>query len=293
MKKRVLLIATVFAASTTFAQDLTSRKGETILPEANDWAISFDAAPFLDYAGGFLGGNSSSPSGNYISGMPWHIRGKMFKDDKTAYRAGLRLAFGSMTQTSMIGDATATVAPTFPALPTLKEDQYKAGATDIVLSAGLEMRRGTTRLQGYYGGEFFFSMSSTKDSYTYGNTLAASGTVVTVNGGTTTNFGANIGTDTYGNAARITEEKSSTIGFGLRGFIGAEYFIMPKISIGLEYGWGLGLSSNKSSATWESVDLGVPATGTQTMESGKNGSFGFDTDINYGSAGSLNIIFHF
>lgn len=291
MKKRVLLIATVFAASTTFAQDLTSRKGETYLPEANDWAISFDAAPFLNYAGGLLGGNSSAPTGDYISGMPWHIRGKMFKDEKTAYRAGLRLAFGSTTETAMIGDATATTAPTFPALPALKEDQYKAGATDIVLSAGLEMRRGSTRLQGYYGGEFFFSMSSMKDTYTYGNTLAATGTVVTA--ASSTNFGSNMTTDTYGNTARITEAKTSSIGFGLRGFIGAEYFIMPKISVGVEYGWGLGLSSDKASATWESVDLATPAVGTQTMESGKNGSFGFDTDINYGSSGSLNIIFHF
>lgn len=293
MKKKVLLIATVFAASTTFAQDLTSRKGEAYLPEADDWAISFDAAPFLDYAGGFLGGNSSAPSGDYISGMPWHIRGKMFKDEKTAYRAGLRLGFGSNTMTNMIGDATSTATPAFPALPAMKEDEYKAGATNIVLSGGLEMRRGKTRLQGYYGGELYIAMANTKDTYTYGNALAASGTVVLANAGAETNWGSNLTTDTYGNGARVTESSTSSFGFGLRGFIGAEYFIMPKISIGLEYGWGLGLSSSKSSYTAESVNLATTAVGTQTFDSGKNSSFGFDTDINYANSGQLNIIFHF
>ena len=54
MKKRVLLVASIFAATFTFAQDgaeLTSKKGETILPEAGDYAIGFNAAPFLNYAG--------------------------------------------------------------------------------------------------------------------------------------------------------------------------------------------------------------------------------------------------
>jgi len=293
MKKKVLLIATVFAASTTFAQDLTSRKGEAYLPEADDWAISFDAAPFLDYAGGFLGGNSTAPMGDYTQGLPWHIRGKMFKDEKTAYRAGLRLGFGSMTMTNMVGDATSTAIPAFPALPAMVEDEYKAGATNIVLSGGLEMRRGKTRLQGYYGGELYIAMANTKDTYTYGNALAASGTIVTANAGAETNWGSNLGTDTYGNGARITEESTSSFGFGLRGFIGAEYFIMPKISIGLEYGWGLGMSSAKSSYTTESVNLATTAVGSQTMDSGKNSSFGFDTDINYANSGQLNIIFHF
>lgn len=293
MKKKVLLIATVFAASATFAQDLTSRKGEAYLPEAGDWAISFDAAPFLDYAGGLLGGNSSAPSGDYTQGLPWHIRGKMFKDEKTAYRAGLRLGFGSVTETAIIGDATSTAIPAFPALPALKEDEYKAGATNIVLSGGLEMRRGKTRLQGYYGGELYIAMSNTKDTYTYGNALAASGTIVLANAGNETNWGGNLGTDTYGNGARVTEESTSSFGFGLRGFIGAEYFIMPKMSIGLEYGWGLGLSSAKGSYTTESVNLATSAVGEQTIDGGKIGSFGFDTDINYAGSGSLNIIFHF
>lgn len=302
MKKKVLLIATIFAASTTFAQDLTSRKGETYLPEADDWAISFDAVPFLDFAGGFMGGNGGAPSLSPVNGMPWNIRGKMFKDEGTAYRGGLRLGFGSVTDRELVGDAYATAAPVFPALPTLLEDEYKASSNNIVLSGGLEMRRGKTRLQGYYGGELMIGMGGNKDTYTYANALAASGTIiVTANAGAETNFGSNLGfTDTYGNQARMTEYKSSGMMIGLRGFIGVEYFIMPKISIGGEFGWGLGFSSFSESMTWESANFtGTPSVGSQTIENSKDGSFMIDGDINnglnqvFGSSGSLNIVFHF
>ena len=37
----------------------------------------------------------------------------------------------------------------------------------------------------------------------------------------------------------------SSFGVILRAFIGAEYFIAPKISITAEYGWGFGFTSIK------------------------------------------------
>lgn len=296
MKKKTLLLATVFAAATTFAQDLTSKKGEPYLPEADDWAIAFDAVPFLNYAGQLLSNaGASSPVLGSTNNLPFHIRGKMFKDEKTAYRAGLRLGFGNNKETRMITDATITTPPTFPALPSMKEDVWKSGSTNIVLSGGLEMRRGKTRLQGYYGGELLIALLSTKDTYTYGNTLSNGTPVVAVNGATTTNFGTNFTTDTYFNTARVTEAKSSFFGFGLRGFIGVEYFILPKISIGGEYGWGLMMGNSKSTTTHESYDPGANAVGSQTIEGNKTGMFGIDADIQYvtGGTANLNIIFHF
>jgi hypothetical protein len=296
MKKKTLLLATVFAASSLFAQDLTSKKGEPYLPEANDWAIAFDAVPFLNYAGQLLSNaGATSPILGSTNNLPFHIRGKMFKDEKTAYRAGLRLGFGNEKETRMIGDASSTSTPTFPALPAMKEDVMKMGATNIVLSGGLEMRRGKTRLQGYYGGELLIALLSSKETYTYGNALSNGTTPVAVNAGTTTNFGTNFTTDTYGNTARITEAKSSFFGFGLRGFIGVEYFILPKISIGGEYGWGLMMGNEKSSSTHESYDVGTNAVGSQTIDGNKTGMFGIDADIQYvtGGTGNLNIIFHF
>lgn len=311
MKKRVLLIATVFAASTTFAQDLTSKKGETILPEANDWAISFDAAPFLNYFGQMLSNaGATSPSVGYTNGYPWAIKGKMFKDEKTAYRAGIRLGFGSTTWVNEVGQAqSSTVTPAvYPNMDPMVEDTYKAGYNGIVLTGGLEMRRGSTRLQGYYGGELLIGMGGVKDTYTYGNALTAGTPDPTVTAGSDDtdwstidpSFSSNMVTDPAGGNARLLESKSSTMMVGLRGFIGVEYFILPKISIGAEYGWGLGFMSTKTTQSMEGSQFDGTGfvLGSFDTENKVKG-MSIDSDIQNGmtgttgASGSLNIIFHF
>lgn len=47
MKKIIVPILLITCIRSFYAQDLTSKKGEPILPEAKDWAISVDATPFL------------------------------------------------------------------------------------------------------------------------------------------------------------------------------------------------------------------------------------------------------
>lgn len=297
MKKSTLLIAALaFTASAAFAQDLTSKKGENYLPESGDWSIGIDATPVLNYVGNMFNGNTfnAAPTWNFLNANQTII-GKMYTSETSAYRAILRLGMSSASQTAMIADATQTTAPTYPNLPTMKEDKFKAGSSFIGLGGGLEWRRGKTRLQGMYGVDGMFWMSSSSQKYEYGNTLSTGSTPVTV--ANSTNFGTNITTDTYGNAARITEWKSgSTIGIGVRGFIGAEYFVLPKLSIGAEFGWGIGFSMTGASSTSTESIGGAPATvGTQTVEGNKSSAFSLDTDRNvFGTGnGSLRMNFHF
>ena len=54
MKKSIALVAMAFGVSSAFAQDLTSKKGEPILPEAGDWSIGIDAAPFCKQSTWYL-----------------------------------------------------------------------------------------------------------------------------------------------------------------------------------------------------------------------------------------------
>ena len=94
-----------------------------------------------------------------------------------------------------------------------------------------------------------------------------------------------------------------TFGIGVRGFIGAEYFIFPKIAIGAEYGWGIGYQmSGKGKQTVESINAGTTIGEVETETAGSS-KFGFDTDINqntiFGIQGSntgsasLRVTFHF
>jgi len=95
---------------------------------------------------------------------------------------------------------------------------------------------------------------------------------------------------------RVAETKvGSTFGLGLRGFIGAEYFILPKISIGAEFGWGLAyFRTGEGEATIDSWD-GTAVVST-TANTGKSSSFGLDTDnLNsvFGPAGTIRLGLHF
>jgi hypothetical protein len=286
MKKSTLIVAALaFGVTSAFAQDLTSKKGEPILPEAGDWAIGVDATPFLDYFGNFIGGNGSNygTAGWNFTNSAQMITGKMFVSPNMAYRGMLRIGFGSETMKNYVMKDGTTATP-----PEMVTDEMKMSGNFIGLGGGLEWRRGKTRLQGYYGAMAMVTFGSTKDSYTYGNGFSSTFTTPTTTVDFNTGASAAVG-------SRVTEEKSgSTLGFGVRGFIGAEYFVLPKLSVGGEFGWGLGLSrTGDGEQTVESWN-GTAATSTATKTAG-GGSFGIDTDnANFGMApGALFIHFHF
>ena len=285
MKKTVFVFALAFGISSAFAQDLTSKKGEPILPEAGDWAISFDATPVFEFVGNaFSGytGKNAAPSVNFLNSNQTII-GKKFIDEKSAYRVLVRLGFTNQTTKADIADASITTPPTYPAVPSMKEDKMSVKSTNIGIGVGKEFRKGKTRLQGFYGADAMIWISMGGSKYTYGNALAVGPPSVTV--ANSTNFGSNITSDSYGNAARVLKTKSGmTFGIGVRGFVGAEYFIFPKISVGAEYGWGIGYKmTGKSKQSVESIGGITPSVGTIETTTAGSSKFGFDTDLNQGT----------
>lgn len=323
MKKLITAVALTFVGTSVFAQDLTSKKGEQILPEAEDWSIGVDANPFLDYMGNFFGKstNNSAPTFNFLNSTTQSIMGKYFVDPQTAYRVGLRIGFGSVTNRNMVANrlsAPTLTSSSYPAADPMVENVWKRSQNAIGLTVGMEKRKGKTRLQGFYGGEVGIWLSGSKDKFTYGNALnpqtastSSSNPVVDVDQNDD-NFSAssNIVSQSNlaitgmnpGSYARITERKNgTTFAFGIRGFIGVEYFILPKISLGGEFGWGIGMTSNgKTTTTYEHIgNTGASANdvvGTTTIEGAKRGNFQLDTDnVNalFGPAGTLRLNFHF
>jgi hypothetical protein len=315
MKKSIALVALAFGVTGAFAQDLTSKKGEPFLPEAGDYAVSIDATPFLNYAGNFFGksANNTAPTWNFLNGNNT-IVGKYFKDANTAYRLGLRLGFGSTTTKSMVdnrGDDPA--AGSYPDAQTMVENKWKSGKTNVGITVGMEKRRGKTRLQGIYGADLGVWVSNSRDKFTYGNALVVNSTSATAPNVAVTGAdafaGANnvvanpgiVGMDA-GTSARITDRKNGlTFSVGVRAFIGAEYFVAPKVSIGGEFGWGLGFSmTGATKTTYESTGVSNGATqnsvGTTEIKGGKSSSFGLDTDNKngvFGPSAALRLNFHF
>ena len=162
MKKRLLFVAAIVAASTTFAQDgLTSKKGEAYLPEAGDWSIGIDANPLMNYVGNLAnaGDNTGVLKASWLADNN-AIYFKMFKDENTAYRAQLRLGFGSETLKNSF-DTSGTTNQAFIT------DEMKTSERNVVLGFGIEKRRGNTRIQGVYGAQLMIGLSGKKDTYTY------------------------------------------------------------------------------------------------------------------------------
>ncbi|MEY3343883.1 MAG: hypothetical protein RL090_1567 [Bacteroidota bacterium] len=136
--------------------------------------------------------------------------------------------------------------------------EVKVSGSNINLAAGLQKYRGQGRLKGFYGAEAAIGLSSGKETWDGSD-----------NG---ENYSAEV-------------KAGSGFSFGVRGFIGVEYFFAPKMSISGEYGWGLSLDSVGEGEV--STSYGGVSSSSKT---GKSSSFGLDTD---NAGGAINLNFYF
>jgi hypothetical protein len=330
MKKSIALLALAFGVTGAYAQDLTSKKGEPMLPEAEDWAIGVDATPFLNYMGNFFGKSSNNTylaSGWQNYGANQTIVAKKFTDAQNAYRVTFRLGFHNTSYKNQVLQPQSTSSTTvyFPTQATTVDDKASTSNSFIGIGVGMEKRKGKTRLQGFYGADVFIWYSSSKEKFKYANALTQppaastdpqvnsnSGAYVTdwnsVNSSAfgTSNISTSIPNTTGVNSARVLVRKpGAQFGLGVRAFIGAEYFVLPKISLGGEFGWGLGLAMNmKTKTVWEAE--GFDSAGTEqksevTVTEKRGMEFILDTDrnaanssnYNLSPSGTLRLNFHF
>ncbi|MES2616332.1 MAG: hypothetical protein V4613_00550 [Bacteroidota bacterium] len=269
--KKAFVIITLLIAGNLSAQlqpVLKNRKGIAILPQAGDIGFGFSANPFLYYFGNILNGNTSNQSPNITYAAPnQNIFFKYMKTNNLAYRGYFRIGLNSNTNNTNVADKT----PGSQANAVVKDVQ-KTKNNIIGLGFGIEKRRGQTRVQGYYGGEFFINYNSGFDTKTkYGNSIQYEDTGVIRN--------------TILNSA-------STFTIGVRGFAGVEYFIAPKISIGGELGYGPSFNFRSSNEiTTESYDFpSSTLTTTKVSTSPRSSGFSLDTD-NYN--GIIKLLFYF
>lgn len=271
------------------APPIMSRKGEMILPQAGDWAISMDATPFLSYFGNLIHGPSTSATTSFLSSNQT-IVGKYYVDDHTAYRFLLRIGLNSNSQTEEI--SSSDTGNTFPT-PQV-QDKRSISSHYIGVGFGIEKRRGKTRLQGYYGVEAMIYLSGSDTTFTYGNSY----NVNTDPSPTWFNWYAPNSNTVVSGLPRPTDiAPGSTFGISVLGFVGVEYFIVPKISIGGEYTWGISFqTTSQGSISVEELNTNTGTDQTDTYKTSSSTRFSLDNGWNqaFGSGtGSLYINFHF
>ena len=270
MKKVIVILFLAFCfILNSNAQQLVSKKGIPILPQQGDFAIGISATPFLNFAGNFTkinsaGAFSSTASWDFLDPSRMYIYGKYFLDDKTAIRGRLRIGQNTTTKNTFVGKDGSTTGE-------VVEDTWSHSTTNIILAAGLEKRRGYGRLQGFYGAEAMISLlGGSKDSYTYGNAITATKPIPTR---------SNLNGNNLGGSYITSSTNSMLFGIGVNAFVGVEYFFAPKISIGGEFGWGIGINQA----------AGVTGNGQQTTETWSSGAVNSKTTDVGGKVSSFNI----
>ena len=243
MKKTLLILGLALGFLSASAQE--EAKGN-FTHQKGDMALSIDATPFLEYVGNaFNTGFNSAPNFG-----DWQIMGRYFLTEKSAIRVGLGINFNSYTNKWLVDDVTSTATP-----PAQVENSASTTLSNFRLDLGYELRRGEGRLQAFYGGGIYVSSNNGEGStsFKYGNALSA--------------------TNPY---YRMTEAKNgASIGFGLSGFLGVEYFITSNIALGGQVSLGLGLQT--------------AAKGKSTVEYWENNSVKTESTDEYSSGSSFGI----
>ena len=265
--KKLLYIAAIFSFSANvYAQDETtdvltteeetvaaapnlSKNGKQITPEAGDISLGMAATPFLQYLGNALNGENFNAAPN-VQGVNNTISVKYFLSESMAAR--VRINVDQTVRT----DREFVLADKQTDLNDWLEDKRIVESSGWNFAAGVEMRRGKGRIQGYYGGEIFINRNNSKTIYEYGNALTQDNQEpnTTGNWGTNTNMNSTSQVNTNGQNIRdnqnnvigtqpnyerlLSDYQGTTIGFGANGVIGVEYFFAPKISIGGEFTMG-------------------------------------------------------
>jgi len=298
MKKQILSIAACIGISAAaVAQDApTSKNGYVVLPEAGDYAIQMDATPLLDYALNAVNimnntGQTAQHPG-YVSGWNQVLVGKYFMSETMAIRGKLAINTMSTTTKNYGDDPSSPSAVGNGTAENVLLSTNRTGMSQITIGGGVEFRRGHNRLQGFYGGEVLIGFGGSSEKNTYEDVLAWDQTA------------QDSGIVAIGDSRILSQKSGTAITFGLRGFAGVEYFILPKISIGAEFGWGFGVVTNPRGKTetefWDfETSTATTATNFTEETEGNNGgsSMGFSVDDGasalLGGSAAITATFHF
>jgi len=254
---------------------LKSKKGTPILPQSGDYAIGIDAAPMINFAGQVIqsigmnnaGAAATSPGFNQLtdpnSGMQ-SIYLKKFLSDKEALRVKVMINMRTDTRKEYVQNDEEW-DKLYGTDDTTNYDGYEMNLTDkyvnknsnIGVLVGKEMRRGYGRLQGFYGAEVGLMYTSNVSSYKYGNEYMedTEDPTLDISSGGSPSF-ENFGANDLGGGSRLLKQTQRDLTLMVNGFVGVEYFVLPKISIGGEMYLGLAYTGQgKAKQTYEGWDV--------------------------------------
>ncbi|ASB48423.1 hypothetical protein [Alkalitalea saponilacus] len=201
-----------------------TRHASEYFPKAGDIAIGFDATPFLNYVGNMFNGATSNSLN--LGDNTLHFR--YFLTDFSAARVALRINSHRDMNAFYLDDQADQALD--PLSRSQVEDRRLTFSNNYELKLGYLMFRGENRLRGFFGGDLFLGYEKMRREFEYGNQMTVANTTPL----SVTNW--NNG-NTASQASRIIESTpGSVFNIGLGAVIGAEYYLLPRVCIGVETG---------------------------------------------------------
>jgi len=291
MRKFTIILGALMLTVSVFAQvndkdgevNMMSKRGEYILPVEGDFALGINALPIIGYFGNLFNGTTNNSANwnfaSYFANMPQTIYGKYYLSDKSAVRLGLQVGVNNITRRENV-----MMNQLIPDPKVVVTDVYKNTTTQLGIGADYLMYRGKGRLQGYYGGGLYVNYTTTKEDYSYGNAMTTE-----FSSPHYYDFAAN--TPASASSRILANRGAMSFGFTVRGVVGIEYFVAPKISIGGEFSLGVyggfETKGKKTSEIWTGTERIVEVDPTPTNASDLKGG------IRNASSGALFMMFHF
>jgi len=275
MKKIIITLTLCVLVFSSIAQEdsLAKWTGHKNLPKAGDIAVGFEARPILNYIGNMFNGTQNNSLN--LSDNTLYFRYYLSND--AAIRAAVRInSNGSEDQYYVQDDAAVLLDPLSQKQV---KDQYTYSQKQFEIKLGYQMFHNRNRLRAYYGADLIYFYSKEKENYEYGNQMNE------LNPAPTSHWG-NLGT-------RDLEIIDGTInGIGVGALGGFEYYFLPKICLGVEFGIKyMGYWKGQSYSTQERMVLTTHVEEEIPSSPGYS-NWSLTTDFPY-YYGNLFLTFHF
>ena len=266
MKKILSILLVAALATPMFAEKLSPEEVANAdysewLPQQGNFFLGFSVDPFANFIGQMFSNGGATPD-NYTRGPRYDIGGQTLLTapvvsitggymltDNLGLKANIGVIVNYERKLYNVKDDAARFADAFSRA--LVNDETKLGQYGGSFAVGVEYRLGKKRVQGVFGAGLVYAFQTSSTKIAYGNAITAMNQVPTVGAlekldGTALNPWATAAElndmDLAGIYAglRLINDKASAAGQdafwhrgGLYTTVGVEWFVAPKIALGL------------------------------------------------------------
>ena len=273
-KINILLVTCLLLTVSLRAQDEPAKEPKQYFPQAGSFGIGIDGGPIFDFIGNMFNGTAN----NGLNFNDNRLYFRYFLTDQSAVRAVISIGNTKDVNRHYVQDDAALAAD--PNSTKQLEDMHISKTRSYELRLGYQMFRDIWRLRGFFGGDIGYSYARTRDTYQYGNSMTA--------------LNPNPSTALFGNAAvrnlEVNNGPVNSIFVGL--FTGAEYYIMPNVALGGEFGFAYGGSWTGQTNAKQELMVESRHIEQDVAITPKSKSFTADTMFPY-TYGSLYFVIHF